>query len=101
MPGLEPTEVCLFKCPLEILDIITCNLEQRDIFNLQTSCTTINECLRLVERNQEVYFDGSKSSICNIFHRCNSIGLIKLETRNLDFFHQVFGTDHGFKIVCV
>ena len=66
--------------------------------NIQQVSSYFNACSKKIEKDTNVFFDGSKSSISNIFTRGDSISKIHLDQRNLDFFKLIFGVDHGFKL---
>lgn len=80
----------LQKLPVELLLEITekCSFEEK----LSLQCNReYTQTLRAVEKNITVFFDGSGTSITNIFSRCDSIGKVLVESRNLDLFFQLFG----------
>lgn len=77
--------------PPEMLCEILKNCDFQTKFSFQRTNKNFLEFGRDNERNMTVYFDGSGSSIRNIFFRCESIGKVHLEFRHLELFEQLFG----------
>lgn len=73
-----------------------CSFDER--LKCQTLSSYVKDCSRDIEKDLYVYFDGSGSSVRNIFYRHDKVKRIHMLHKDYETFINTFGKDHGFSV---